>query len=103
MTLSREGMIALLLGSGNDCVRWDDVLSVMENLPAFLVKFRRARGIHQTDAARRIGISDHTLSRFERNAQVVSLDTALNIIRWIVREQAKHVAEQAQQREETTT
>lgn len=64
-------------------VPWGDLAGVLERLPEFLKEARRIRRMSRSAAAAKIGISHSTLTKFENGKHVVSLDTSLDIMRWL--------------------
>lgn len=82
MALTVRERVELLVTSP-ESVRWSEVVAVLEALPRFVRERRRREGLSQTAVAGRIGISTATLGRFEQGQQVVSLDTAMHVIRWL--------------------
>lgn len=51
-----------------------------EQLPALLKAFRKQAGLTQGQLARRLGITQQTLSALERNANKVSADRLLQLL-----------------------
>lgn len=51
-----------------------------EQLPALLKAFRKQAGLTQSQLAMRLGITQQTLSAFERNAHKVSADRLLQLL-----------------------
>lgn len=51
-----------------------------EHLSALLQGFRKQAGLTQSDMARRLGVTQQTLSAFERNADKASADRLLEYL-----------------------
>lgn len=51
-----------------------------DHLPALLQGFRKQSGLTQSDMAKRLGITQQTLSAFERNADKASADRLLEYL-----------------------
>ncbi|MCD8516503.1 MAG: helix-turn-helix domain-containing protein [Burkholderiaceae bacterium] len=51
-----------------------------EHLPALLQGFRKQAGLTQSDMAKRLGITQQTLSAFERNADKAGADRLLEYL-----------------------
>lgn len=58
----------------------DYPIRTAEQLPVLLQAFRKQAGLTQTDVARRLGITQQTLSALERNAEKVSADRLLALL-----------------------
>lgn len=56
------------------------VVHAAEQLPALLKAFRKQAGLTQGDAARRLGVTQQTLSALERNAEKVSAERLLHLL-----------------------
>lgn len=50
----------------------DFIIRTPEQLPAILQGFRKSAGLSQVEAAKRLGVTQQTLSALERNAESVS-------------------------------
>ncbi|WP_345798667.1 helix-turn-helix transcriptional regulator [Castellaniella sp. MT123] len=51
-----------------------------QHLPLLLQAFRKQAGLTQTEVAKRLGVTQQTLSALERNAQKVSADRLLMLL-----------------------
>jgi len=51
-----------------------------EQLPALLQGFRKQAGLTQAATARRLGVTQQTLSALERNAEKISADRLLQVL-----------------------
>lgn len=51
-----------------------------DQLPALLQAFRRETGLTQAEVALRLGVSQQTLSAFERNADKMGADRLLQLL-----------------------
>ena len=51
-----------------------------DQLPALLQAFRREAGLTQAEVALRMGVSQQTLSAFERNAEKMGADRLLKLL-----------------------
>ena len=58
----------------------DFTVRTAEQLPALLVGFRKQAGLTQAAAARRLGVTQQTLSALERNAGKVSAERLLQLL-----------------------
>ncbi len=58
----------------------DFTIRTAEQLPALLKAFRKKSGLTQTEAARRLGVTQQTLSSMERNADKVGTDRLLYLL-----------------------
>lgn len=74
-----------LLTASADSVHWADIVLIIEELPRFLCEMRRSRGLSKEALAERIGVAASTIARVESGKHVTSLDTALDIMRWMAR------------------
>jgi len=61
------------------CMR-EFTVHTAEHLSALLQGFRKQAGLTQSDMARRLGITQQTLSAFERNADKASADRLLEYL-----------------------
>jgi len=51
-----------------------------DQLPALLQAYRKASGLTQTEVARRLGVTQQTLSALERNARRASADRLIELL-----------------------
>lgn len=58
----------------------DFTVRTSQQLPALLRAFRKQAGLTQAAAARRLGVTQQTLSALERNAEKVSVDRLLQLL-----------------------
>ena len=70
----------------------DDTFTVRttEQLPQLLKAFRKNAGLTQADVARRLGVTQQTVSALERNAEAVSAERLMRLlnilgVEWVLR------------------
>lgn len=68
--------------SNRDLSTYDDVIAVVEALPALVRETRRRRGLSLRQVGTSLDVDFNTLGRFERGRQVHS-GTLVTLLRWV--------------------
>ncbi len=68
----------------NDQELYEQLVSVMEDLPFLVVEARRQRGLSQEQASIQMNVPQSTLSRLQHEPKIdMQMSTVLKILRWL--------------------